>query len=206
MNRSSLLLAALAFAVTLLVTRHRGSTARSTIVAGVVFGVVLALGWSWQRFVSVSPIQISKQNSAGDDSAVVSGDVASTSGVNPVELLSSRPIEVLGGGYVSSDRCEQCHAAQHKTWHASYHRTMTQVATTKTVFGEFDGREFDWPGGSCRVFRRGDQFWIEMDDPDESLTGVEKRIERPVVMTTGRSMRFSTPVRDSSGSSISIQN
>ena len=185
MNRSSLLLAALAFAVTLLVTRHRGSNARSTIVAGVVFGVVLALGWSWQRFLSVPPIQISKQNSAGDDSAVVSGDVASPSGVNPVELLSSRPIEVLGGGYVSSDRCEQCHAAQHKTWHASYHRTMTQVATTKTVFGEFDGREFDWPGGSCRVFRRGDQFWIEMDDPDESLTGVEKRIERPVVMTTG---------------------
>ena len=62
---------------------------------------------------------------------------------------------------------------------------MTQVATTKTVFGEFDGRELDWPGGSCRVLRRGDQFWVEMDDPDESLTGVEKRIERPVVMTTG---------------------
>ncbi|MAV35266.1 MAG: C cytochrome precursor [Planctomycetaceae bacterium] len=62
---------------------------------------------------------------------------------------------------------------------------MTQVATPETVFGEFDGRELVWPGGSCRVFRRQDQFWIDMDDPDEALTGEKRRIERPVVMVTG---------------------
>lgn len=33
------------------------------------------------------------------------------------------------GRAVGSDGCRTCHPAQHETWHASYHRTMTQVAT-----------------------------------------------------------------------------
>ena len=185
MNRSSLLFAALAFAVALLVTRRRGSIVRSAIVSGGVFGIVLGLFWSWQHFMFVLPTTVSEPTSDGGDPSAVDGADALSSDINSVELMSSRPIEVLGDGYVSSDRCQQCHVSQHKTWHASYHRTMTQVATPDTVFGEFDGRKLDWPGGSCRVFRRKDQFWIEMDDPDESLTGVKKRIERPVVMTTG---------------------
>jgi len=43
--------------------------------------------------------------------------------------LRQRPIEVTGGGYRSSDTCRACHPSQYASWHASYHRTMTQVAT-----------------------------------------------------------------------------
>ena len=32
-----------------------------------------------------------------------------------------------------------CHPDQYSTWHASYHRTMTQVATPETALADFDG-------------------------------------------------------------------
>ena len=48
----------------------------------------------------------------------------------------NRPIEVHTDGYVSSDTCRACHPQQYATWHDSYHRTMTQVASPEAVVGE----------------------------------------------------------------------
>ena len=50
----------------------------------------------------------------------------------PVRDLD-RPVQVLDYGYVSSDECRKCHPQNHASWHASYHRTMTQVATPETL-------------------------------------------------------------------------
>jgi hypothetical protein len=49
------------------------------------------------------------------------------------------PRQVSDGGYVSSDACRACHPAQYATWHATYHRTMTQPASPQTVAAPFDG-------------------------------------------------------------------
>ena len=40
-----------------------------------------------------------------------------------------RPIQVAEEGYVSSETCRACHPAQYASWHTSFHRSMTQVAT-----------------------------------------------------------------------------
>ena len=88
---------------------------------------------------------------------------------------SDRPIEVDTDGYVGSASCRTCHPHQHRTWHASYHRTMTQVATPETVLADFDNVRLE-DGLSFRVIRRGDQFSVELPYPYE---------ERPIVMTTG---------------------
>src|SRR5262245_29451348 len=32
-------------------------------------------------------------------------------------------------GYASSDACRGCHPEEHESWHRTFHRTMTQVAT-----------------------------------------------------------------------------
>ena len=78
---------------------------------------------------------------------------------------ADRPIEVTGDRYVSSRTCRACHPSQYASWHASYHRTMTQVATPQSVATSFDGVRVE--AGSMALERRGDQLWAEFDDPDD---------------------------------------
>ena len=85
-------------------------------------------------------------------------------------MVKNRPVEVLENGYVSSRTCEACHPHEHATWHSSYHRTMTQVATPETVLGEksigttghFDGTVKTCLGKDYRLGRDGDQLWVEL--------------------------------------------
>lgn len=101
-------------------------------------------------------------------------------------IVSDRPIEVSEDGYVSSRSCQACHQHRYATWHASYHRTMTQLATPETVVGDFDGVELHHDGRMVRLERRGAEFWVEMDDLGGTVgEGLVPRVWRRVVMTTG---------------------
>ena len=111
-------------------------------------------------------------------------DLADKSPADPIELLNERPLEVLSDGYVASHACLECHQSEHASWHDSYHRTMTQVATPDAVIGDFDNRQITYGDASYFLHRRGDQFWVAMDDPD-ATQGARPRIERPILMTTG---------------------
>src|SRR5215468_7634382 len=51
---------------------------------------------------------------------------------------SNRPIQKLAKGFVGSSECMSCHPSEYASWHDSYHRTMTQVATPATVAGNTD--------------------------------------------------------------------
>jgi predicted CXXCH cytochrome family protein len=107
--------------------------------------------------------------------------------------------------YASSFACRDCHADQYHSWHRTYHRTMTQAAAPENFVGRFDGTRIDSNGLSYRVFRRGEEFWAQMPDPDEmidrqrtheaslargraskppSWDGIAQ-VERRVVMSTG---------------------
>ncbi len=104
----------------------------------------------------------------------------------PQQEVADRPIEVREDGYVSSQTCRSCHPHNYATWYASYHRTMTQVATPESVVAPFDGVELDWHGQRYRLERRGDEFWVDMDDPEWTGEGDEAaRVQRRIVMTTG---------------------
>lgn len=81
-------------------------------------------------------------------------------------------------GYVGSDACRSCHPSEHATWHASYHRTMTQMASPESVIAPFDGTELELEGVTWRLDRRGDEFFVH---GKEGATEVDVR----VVMTTG---------------------
>ncbi|MGH0028472.1 MAG: multiheme c-type cytochrome, partial [Myxococcota bacterium] len=99
--------------------------------------------------------------------------------------ILDRPVEEPREGYVSSKTCASCHPGQHESWSASYHRTMTQVATPETVAGDFDDVRLEFHGASYHLQRRGDEFWVEMDDPAYMGRGRPPRIERRIVMMTG---------------------
>jgi len=103
------------------------------------------------------------------------------------------PIEVQPRGkYVGSGACRSCHPAEWQSWHQSYHRSMTEAATTATVRAPWD-RVLEWRGRAHTLFRRGDELWASLPDPDRaaalarhggSLAGVPD-VERRVVMSTG---------------------
>src|SRR6266498_2143678 len=71
--------------------------------------------------------------------------------------------------YARSDSCRACHPDQYASWHRSFHRTMTQVASDESVRGNFDGVALELDGEVYRLERRRDEFWVEMADPDWKL-------------------------------------
>ena len=101
--------------------------------------------------------------------------------------VTNRPIQIEGDEYVSSQTCRSCHPREYDSWHDSYHRTMTQIATPESVVPVFDDVHIGNVYGS-EVFleRRGEEFFATFDDPDAPAAGgVQPRIRRQVVMITG---------------------
>jgi hypothetical protein len=103
------------------------------------------------------------------------------------QRVTDRPVRLAADGYTSSDACRSCHPAQYATWHASYHRTMTQVATPDTVVADFNQTTIaDVHGHPMRLEQDGRRFWAEFDDPDwDGRSAAPPRIRREVVMITG---------------------
>ena len=99
-------------------------------------------------------------------------------------------------GFLSSAKCRACHPTQHATWYASFHRTMTQVATPETVVGDFEDVTLESRNRTYYLERRGNEFWAKLVDPDWErqlrLQGADPdrvpdppMVERRIVMTTG---------------------
>ena len=93
--------------------------------------------------------------------AVLWGTVVT--GVGLVHLMqddsvgpANRPVAVLAQDYVSSETCRSCHPSNYDSWHASYHRRMTQVASTETVATELDGFTSELAGKAYRIVYRID--------------------------------------------------
>ena len=62
--------------------------------------------------------------------------------------------------FAGSKSCRACHVREYATWHQSFHRTMTQVATAETVIAPFDSRTLIRYGQESKVERR---TWLARD-------------------------------------------
>ena len=99
--------------------------------------------------------------------------------------IKNRPIEKATRGYISSGSCRECHAHHYETWHASHHRTMTQVPTKDSVIADFDNKVLVHSGRAFRFFHEGEEYFMEvkragLSDPDSSSKGKTFKI---VLMT-----------------------
>jgi hypothetical protein len=124
--------------LTLLAARGRTAAERRVVV---VMWLVLVTGVGWGTLIYAPPVRAR-------------------------EPVTDRPTELAHGGYVTSRACKACHPAEYATWHRSYHRTMTQQASTDTIIGPVDGVVVQSRGRPFTLERRGKQVWVEMDDPD----------------------------------------
>ena len=105
----------------------------------------------------------------------------------PERDVEDRPTQIAEDGFQSSSTCKACHPSEYGSWHASYHRTMTQVAAPETVRPDFNGAQINVAGQGPLVLDRQDGgFWAEFDDPDaRGANGTARRIRRQVLMLTG---------------------
>lgn len=95
-----------------------------------------------------------------------------------------RPIEVTdaGYGYVSSKTCRVCHPGEYASWHATYHRTMTQVADSGAIMGDFEDCELHLEHLTFQLGHAGDQYWVDIHDRQEPHRAP---VRRRIVLTTG---------------------
>ncbi|MSR60081.1 MAG: C cytochrome precursor [Planctomycetaceae bacterium] len=113
--------------------------------------------------------------------------VQSTQATRPpglLQLAGNVPAQEPADGYVSSQACVECHTSQYDTWHASYHRTMTQRAIPGAVLGDFADKHVELDGATYDLSRRGDEFWVKVTLPATGQA-LPQVIERPIVLTTG---------------------
>jgi hypothetical protein len=74
---------------------------------------------------------------------------------------AERPRIEPHSGYVGSDACRACHPREFETWRASYHRTMTQIATPESLAGPVETSERSHAGRRYRLVRDGDAIVAE---------------------------------------------
>ncbi len=112
------------------------------------------------------------------------------------QLNQAVPRQVKTGGFISSKSCRSCHPNEYSSWHRTYHRTMTQLATPEAVVAPFDDVRLESRQRQYHLQRRGDEFWVTMVDPEwdaaqyapgkESTAAAElPLVERRVVLATG---------------------
>ena len=98
-------------------------------------------------------------------------------------------------GALGSGACRSCHPAEHVSWHRTFHRTMTELASTRTAKGPWAGVTVEADGRSIELSQRGNELWLRLPDPDlvaaASRNGVAAPsagaplVPRRVVLTTG---------------------
>ena len=86
--------------------------------------------------------------------------------------------------YVSSRRCRACHPSEYSSWHASYHRTMTQVASADSIQGAWEG-ELETEGRRYVLIERDGDYFVDMPRYGSDGATASERQELQVYMTTG---------------------
>lgn len=137
----------------------------------------------WWRYQPPSAVLVSQHEELAATNAFSGKPLTVKSADLPSPL--HRPIEVAENGFVSSTTCKECHVEQHSSWHDSYHRQMTQLASPASVIGDFEVGRVEAYGRDFLLSKRGDEYWVNMHDPDREVTAASQRIDRRVVMTTG---------------------
>src|SRR5690606_9528605 len=117
----------------------------------------------------------------GESAGPAATPVAGTAPQEPGEgLFVPRPPGPRG--YVGAAACAECHEDQHATWHASFHRSMTQVlgAPGTILHADFNGVELEFNRERFTLGTDGRRYWadvVDLDEPPESRTAARFPME-----------------------------
>lgn len=109
----------------------------------------------------------------------------------PAEMVSriaydaSVPREGDVPGYTGSKSCRPCHEDQYTSWHRSYHRTMTQVASPEAVQADFHGVVLTNETIRFRLSEKAGEFWVRMEHAASENPAPADAVETRVGLVTG---------------------
>ena len=75
--------------------------------------------------------------------------------------------------YVGRASCVECHAQQGRLWRNSHHDLAMQLATEKSVLGNFSNVAFRYADVTSTFFKRDDKFLVRTDGADGKLVDYE---------------------------------
>lgn len=103
---------------------------------------------------------------------------------------ANRPIrDSVAADHVSSDSCRACHPGNYASWHASFHRSMTQVVAPGTSATELDGLELAHAGTDYRIDRHGDTYLVRTK-PRGATASAYGRPQQLVLSTGSHSLQI----------------
>ena len=98
----------------------------------------------------------------------------------------NRPIQSQISGYVSSNACRACHVENYESWHGSFHRTMTQIATPASLLDDVSKLDYTFNGRQYKGERRGDKFFVRVR-PENGDYGEPQQV---VVLTGSHNLQI----------------
>ena len=87
--------------------------------------------------------------------------------------------------YVGSASCRECHTNEHKSWHDSYHRSMTQIMSPDTVKATFDGQALTFGGERFTMHKRGNEYWTTIESLEAAKAAPDGRDPEPYHVRMG---------------------
>jgi len=96
--------------------------------------------------------------------------------------------------FVGRDSCVKCHQPQHASFEGSHHDLAMDVATDKTVLGDFNDAELEHYGITSKMFRRDGKFFINTEGPDGQLADFEIKYVFGVTPLQQYMVEFDRPI------------
>jgi len=95
--------------------------------------------------------------------------------------------------YVGRQTCIQCHQQESKLWEGSHHDLAMDLATSKTVLGNFDNAELNHYGITSRMFLRDGKYMVNTEGPDGEMADFEVKYVFGVVPLQQYMVEFDRP-------------
>jgi predicted CXXCH cytochrome family protein len=80
--------------------------------------------------------------------------------------LLSISFTTIAADYVGSKSCVNCHEQAYKSWQGSHHQLAMQHADETSMLGDFNNVSFEFDGKENRFYRKGEQYWVNIEGPD----------------------------------------
>jgi predicted CXXCH cytochrome family protein len=84
------------------------------------------------------------------------------------------------GNYIGSKECKDCHEERYDSWAKTFHKTMTQEATSSSVAGRFDGSKQTYWGITIRPIKINNLYYFEYLNPETEEILYTLQIKRTV--------------------------
>ena len=83
-------------------------------------------------------------------------------GHDPVVAEASQPLHARDKDYVGASACRSCHEDHWSSWRRTFHSTMTELPTERSVLGRFNGEAVTLFGSTATPFQHDGRYFLRL--------------------------------------------